>query len=78
LSVDHLISFTLIFILLSGLFGFAGKIMNQSFKKFIFGFSIIFMLGVLALVMSSQVTVKAYGFGYSFDKVEQRVVELDN
>ena len=66
LGSEKLFMFFLIFIGLSIVFGIAIKFMNQSFKKFVFGFSFIFILGILSLVMSAQITVKAYGFGYAF------------
>jgi uncharacterized integral membrane protein (TIGR00698 family) len=66
LNTKELFTYTLIFLSLSVIFGVAVKIMDQSFKKFVQGFAFIFILGMLALVLSAQITVKAYGFGYAF------------
>lgn len=66
IGFEELFIYLGIFISLSVIFGIAIKCMNQNFKKFVFGFSFIFILGILALLMSSQITVKAYGLGYAF------------
>lgn len=66
MSVDDVFVFVLIFFFLSVIFGIAVKSMNQSYKKFVLGFVFIFLLGVIALIISAQITVKAYGFGYAF------------
>ena len=66
LNIEQISFFILIAIGLITIFGLSVKVMNQSFKKFSLAFVFIFSLSIIALVMSSQVTVKAYGFGYAF------------
>lgn len=66
LDIESILIYFGIFIGLSVIYGLAIKIMNQSFRKFAIGFSFIFILGILALVISAQITVKAYGLGYAF------------
>ncbi|MGE4457021.1 MAG: YeiH family protein [Arcobacteraceae bacterium] len=48
------------------IYSFAMKVLNQSYRKFLLGFIFISILSILALVMSSQVNAKAFGFGYAF------------
>ena len=66
LGLSEILLFIYIFIGFSVVFGISLKLMKQSFKNFIIAFSFIFLLSIIALVMSSQITVKAYGFGYAF------------
>ncbi len=66
LDLDQLAMFFLIFVGLSVIFGIAIKSMNQSFTKFLLGFTFISIWALFALLMSAQITVKAYGFGYAF------------
>ncbi|WNL27653.1 putative sulfate exporter family transporter [Arcobacter cryaerophilus gv. pseudocryaerophilus] len=51
---------------ISIIYSFAMKVLNQSYRKFLLGFIFISILSILALVMSSQVSAKAFGFGYAF------------
>lgn len=52
-------------VVLAVLFGIGIKVMGQSFPAFAKGFAGVFVLTILAFLLSSQATAKAYGIGYA-------------
>ena len=46
-------------------FGIGIAAMGKSFKEFIIGFSFVFLISVIAHLVSSQTTMKHYGIGYA-------------
>ena len=54
-----------LFVALAVFFGIGYKIMGNSFGKFIPGFAVVFIIGILAYVLEQQATMKAYGIGYA-------------
>ena len=47
-------------------FGVGIKVMGNSFKEFVIGFSFVWLISVLAYFVSAQATMKYYGIGYAF------------
>lgn len=66
LSMNISMQYILISVCMSIVFGFAVKMMKESFFKYIIAFPILFLLAFFALILSAQVTVTAYGLGYAF------------
>lgn len=63
---EKIFLFGVVFLGILLVYGFAIKILNQSYKKFVTGFVYIAILSVFALILSSQMHAKAFGFGYAF------------
>ncbi len=52
-------------VFLSVFFGIGWKVMGHSMVKFMLGFTVVFAVGVLAYVASSNAAMKHYGIGYA-------------
>ncbi len=60
--IEYLVGLGIFFALL---FGVAIKIMGNSLRKFIIAFAGVFMIAILAWLISNQATMKFYGIGYA-------------
>ncbi len=61
-QIGHMIGLGLLFVLL---FGVGMKVMGHSFSAFAKGFVFVFLLAILAFVLSGQTVAKTYGIGYA-------------
>lgn len=61
-QIGYMIGLGLVFALL---FGIGMKVMGHSFGAFAKGFAAVFLLAILAFLLSTQATAKAYGIGYA-------------
>ncbi len=46
-------------------FGIGMVAMGESFRKFVIGFSFVFLVAIVAYIAANQVTMKTYGIGYA-------------
>ena len=64
-SFNLLPSLLILMVALALFFGIGWKVMGHSMFKFMFGFTFIFLIAVLAYAASNNATMKHYGIGYA-------------
>ncbi len=62
---DYLLSLGSLFLVLAVLFGTMVKLLGESASKFIKGFLLVFLVGLIAYVLAAQIHFKAIGLGYA-------------
>jgi uncharacterized integral membrane protein (TIGR00698 family) len=64
-SFNLLPTLILLMVALAAFFGFGGIAMGRPMKKFMVGFTVVFLIAVLAYFASNNATMKHYGIGYA-------------
>ncbi len=62
---DYLVSLGSLFFILASLFALTGRVMGESALKFLKGFGMVLLVGLLAQILATQMHFKAIGLGYA-------------